>query len=833
MRTPLRPLAAAIGLALFTLLSPASAAPVAAHWTVTDLGTLGGNSSGAYGINASGQVTGSSYITGNAVEHGFLYSNGSMTDLGTLGGTSSAGYGINAAAQVTGSSFTAGNSSFHAFLYSNGSMTDLGTLGGRSSQGNAVNASGQVTGYSDTSGDAARHAFLYSNGRMTDLNTLGGTASLGNGINAAGQVTGYSNTTGNAADHAFLYSNGRMTDLGTLTGTYSYGSAINAAGQVTGFGTIAGDFRYHTFLYSNGNMTDLGTLGGSNSYGYAINAAGQIAGRSNITGSVLQHAFLYSNGSMTDLNTLNGVAGRGLTLNEARGMNDVGQIAGTGEDASGNSHAFVLTLDTTVWEGGSSGSFSSGVGWSFLTAPNKNTGVFIDPTVSATIDGPSVNTDVKQLTVGGGATGNNGIATLRLNGGTINVLGDIKQETFTTITAKGVLTGDGTINGLVSNSGTVNAVNLTLPGGLTNHGTVTGNGVLSTTLTNSTDGLLRVGAGQLLRVNGTGHVNRGSIEVRGGGELQFAGAVSGQGGTVVVDSATARFNGGLTHDSGSRLILSNGATAYFNGPGLSNGGQVQVTFGGANIFGAVTTVAGGKIILTGNSNTTFYDAVDVQSDGELRVSTGSAVVFFGQVFQRTGSIFSGTGTKFYEGGLAIGGSPGLGIDGGDVNFGAGNVFIVDIGGTTSCTADCGTNDALRNGSFDKYVVGGHLSLGGTLKLASWNGFVAQTGQTFDLLDWGSVDGRFDSIDTSGLLLADGLQLDTSRLAVDGSFSVVAVPEAGTWAMLLAGLAVLTRRGCLSQRRRQTRRFAASRDRPRQAGQDTKYNPSSALCPSAH
>jgi hypothetical protein len=297
-------------------------------------------------------------------------------------------------------------------------------------------------------------------------------------------------------------------------------------------------------------------------------------------------------------------------------------------------------------------------------------------------------------------------------------------------------------------------------------------------------------------------------------------------GTVLADGSVIRFSSALTNSAGGRINITNGTayfnsafsnqgqvslaagTAYFNG-GLANAGQMLVTFGGGTVFGAVTTNSGGAIILSGNSNTTFYDAVDVQSGGELRVSAGSAAVFFGQVFQRTGSIFNGTGTKFYEGGLAVGGSPGLGLDGGDVNFGAGNVFTVDIGGSTACTADCATDDARKNSSFDKYIVAGHLSLGGTLKLASWDGFTAHAGQTFDLLDWGSVDGHFDSIDTSGLLLPDGTALDTSRLAIDGSFSVVAVPEPAGWALMLAGLGLGGWMQCRRARARHSRTTPAA------------------------
>ena len=55
------------------------------------------------------------------------------------------------------------------------------------------------------------------------------------------------------------------------------------------------------------------------------------------------------------------------------------------------------------------------------------------------------------------------------------------------------------------------------------------------------------------------------------------------------------------------------------------------------------------------------------------MSAGSTAVFFGQVLQRTGAVFSGTDAKFYEGGLLVGASPGLGLDAGSVGFGAGNL----------------------------------------------------------------------------------------------------------------------------------------------------------------
>src|SRR5690349_16790045 len=61
-------------------------------YSITDLGTLGGPSSGAQGINASGQVTGfSTFTIATGPSHAFRTSPGGRisdpgTDLGTLGG---------------------------------------------------------------------------------------------------------------------------------------------------------------------------------------------------------------------------------------------------------------------------------------------------------------------------------------------------------------------------------------------------------------------------------------------------------------------------------------------------------------------------------------------------------------------------------------------------------------------------------------------------------------------------------------------------------------------------------------------------------------------------
>jgi probable HAF family extracellular repeat protein len=329
------------GMAILTIPHLVVAQP---KYTITDLGTLGGAASYAYGINNRGQVTGYSDTT-NGLQHAFLYSSGMITDLGELppcvGGTGitcegSQGYGVNNAGQVVGFSYTTPN--FHAFLYSGGTMTDLGTLG-RDSFAYGINDSGQVTGYAYDSGGGP-HAFLYNNGTMTDLGTLGGCCSDAYAINSSGQVVGVSSTTF-LTDHAFLYSGGVMIDLGTLGGAASYAYGINDISQVVGTSITNTPPVYHAFLYSGGLMIDLGGLVGADySQATGINTNGQVVGASRING--VWHAFLGSGGTITDITP----TGWSNTL--ATGMNDTGDIVGYGNNPKGQVHAFLLTrTDTT------------------------------------------------------------------------------------------------------------------------------------------------------------------------------------------------------------------------------------------------------------------------------------------------------------------------------------------------------------------------------------------------------------------------------------------------------------------------------------------------------
>jgi probable HAF family extracellular repeat protein len=304
-------------------------------YSITDLGTLGGGYSGAYGINYKGQVVGDS--DGRA----FLYSGGTLQDLATLlGGNLSIARGVNNKGQVVGVTSTGGHQYDQAFIYTSGVMQDLGTFAGTSSFANAINDKGQVVGF--VTMDGVNHAFLYSAGVMQDLGTLGRSSSFATGINNNGQVVGSSLTAHDPVSHAFLYSDGVMQDLGDFAPT-----AINDKGQIVGdvYTPPLVDFGYGTgyaVLYSGGVMQNLGTLGGTASFAHSVNNQGQVVGHSLTSGNADYAPFLCTNGVMIDLNTLL-PANSGWHLINAMGINDKGQIVGYGNGPNGPWHAFLLS----------------------------------------------------------------------------------------------------------------------------------------------------------------------------------------------------------------------------------------------------------------------------------------------------------------------------------------------------------------------------------------------------------------------------------------------------------------------------------------------------------
>lgn len=318
-----------------------AAAEVGAY-SVTDLGTLGGNGTAqAFAINEAGQVVG--YATTASLKyHAFLWDNGVMTDLGTLPtGSTSRAFGLNDNSQVVGFAFdgsAAGGAHNHAFLWENGVMTDLFPEPAHS-VANAINDAGQVVGQYNLN-----RPFIWQNGGFIELGSFGGGNSWGYAldINNAGQVVGSSpvnNGSEGLSQHAFLWEGGVMIDLGALPGLPdSRAHAINELGQVVGFSSFfdpdTTDEIFESFLWEDGVMIDLGVPGDLNR-AHDINDSGQIVGWSS------SGAYIYEDGVVTNLNTLL-PAGSGVSISVATGINNAGQIVGYGL-FGGRFHALLLT----------------------------------------------------------------------------------------------------------------------------------------------------------------------------------------------------------------------------------------------------------------------------------------------------------------------------------------------------------------------------------------------------------------------------------------------------------------------------------------------------------
>ena len=186
---------------------------------------------------------------------------------------------------------------------------------------------------------------------------IGRKGSIAFGINDADQIVGGTTTKSGTEGYPFLWEASRgMQDLGTFGGKGSIAFGINNSGHVVG-GAMTKSGDVHAFLWQGSSgMLDLGTLGGIGSIAFGINKSGQIVGKTttqtlqgldaflNVSGE--EHAFLYTDGKMTDLNTMIDPAS-GWHLSSAAAITDLGQIVGSGINKAGQSHAFLLTPDSS------------------------------------------------------------------------------------------------------------------------------------------------------------------------------------------------------------------------------------------------------------------------------------------------------------------------------------------------------------------------------------------------------------------------------------------------------------------------------------------------------
>jgi adhesin HecA-like repeat protein len=719
--------------ATLALLGPCLVQAAGVEWSVQLISSGAPVSGSANAVNDAGQVAG---FLGSAA---FLYSAGTVSLLFGPGGAVASAQALSENGRVAGTvALPQGNL---PATWSNGEVTTL-ALPGNATFGKAtgVNSAGQVVG--DYWDGSRSRAFVTIGGNVVPLSLpSGATASSATAINEAGFLVGFQ-TGQDGRLHAFSLRGAALALLPEGTATESVASAINNSGQVAGWLTqqssVAGSFQQGA-LWGPG-MAPPAVVGfdlnlfGNNDNGWAV-------------GRDLASPVLVVDGRVTRLNDLPGVAGQGVSLSSARDINNLGQIVGQ----TSTNQPYVLTLVKNAWQGGS-GSWDDITRWAGGITPNRLAEISIEPGVSATVSGPRGEVGVKSLFIGGS---NAAAATLALDGGRI-----VSQEAVQ-VNPRGVLSGQGEIrlaqwNG-VYNAGRVVAGDLVLGNAfLMNTGIVEGSGRLAVEggVLNQ-GGQVRANDGARLRIEGDlSNYFGGRVEVLGG-ELEVTGDFS----------------------NSARLLMAGGRLRgdLYN----QTGGRVEISTGHSVLLGQVLNWEGGQVIVSGGGRFTMEG--DFTNRGELRVSADASATFFGD-FHAVGGSFTGTGTKYFEGGFFLSRGEALN-DAGSVSFGDAATLRFGLGAAGG----------------DRLSVSGLLVFDGTLQLEGLGSGELALGSQWDLFDWGQASGTFSSIDSTGLRLAPGGWLDTSRLYVDGTVAVV--PEPQTWAMWLGGLAVM---GFVAGRRQRAR-----------------------------
>jgi Tol biopolymer transport system component len=272
-------------------------------------------------------------------------------------------------------------------------------------------------------------------------------------------------------------------------------------------------------------------------------------------------------------------------------------------------------------------------------------------------------------------------------------------------------------------------------------------------------------AGGIVRGDGRieGQVNElgGELRVAQGDTLTLSSVTTANEGRFFLQGGTLQIDSPLTNAATGQIL---GRGALFTG-GLMNNGHVAFSSGVSDVFGDVENDTGDTAIgvsVSGNADVTFWDDVNNVAGSLFRVSAGSSATFFGTF---GGAGISGTGDVFLESDVTPGASPAVAEFGGNVSLGANADLVIELGGL----AIGSEHDALD--------VTGLLSLDGTLEVSLISGFSPTLGDSFDILDWGTLDGEFSELHLPTLA---GLSWNTSQLYTTGVLSLAAASLPGDY-----------------------------------------------------
>lgn len=248
-------------------------------------------------------------------------------------------------------------------------------------------------------------------------------------------------------------------------------------------------------------------------------------------------------------------------------------------------------------------------------------------------------------------------------------------------------------------------------------------------------------------------------------------------------------------------IVFNSGAAISGANSLTKTGSANLTLLGNKTYTGATTVSAGTLTIGSTGLVSGSSLLDVASNATLNVSavTGGFVVGSSQTLRGSGTV---VGNTTVNGALQPGNSPGLLSFNNDLTLGNSAVTTMEINGTGD-----------RGMVYDAINVGGSLTYDGSLLLSLGTTFAVGS-YTFDLFDFGSQTGSFDSVTLggsySGSLVNDvgmstnwGLTSGDQTWAFDQSTGVLAlsvIPEPSPLA--LSGLGLLALAVSALRKRRQ-------------------------------
>ena len=217
--------------------------------------------------------------------------------------------------------------------------------------------------------------------------------------------------------------------------------------------------------------------------------------------------------------------------------------------------------------------------------------------------------------------------------------------------------------------------------------------------------------------------------------------------------------------------------------GSNTGGTLavhQVANGATVLNGAVTTLTNeGFLSINSDQTLEFTNSTDILSNAAfINLSNSTLTVDTGTVHNlAAGTISGGIGASQIatvnggvfqnDGTLNFGASPGAFTVDGNLSNGDTASMLIELGGLVP-----GVHDG-----FDQLTVTGVFGAGGTINVVEFGGFEVSAGDSFAVVETGSISGSFDDI--VGLDVGGGVVLDATQSASGVSLTGMAVTHQGT------------------------------------------------------